>query len=81
MRILIVEDEKKLSDILQRSLKSEGYMVDGVHTAADGLEYAKTYHYDLLIIDLQIIAAATARAVAAPRAIRQRPSKQECCRS
>ena len=38
MRILIVEDEKKLSDILQRSLKSEGYMVDGVHTAADGLD-------------------------------------------
>src|ERR1700722_9149037 len=54
MRILIVEDEKKLSDILQRSLKSEGYMVDGVHTAADGLEYAKSYHYDLLIIDLQL---------------------------
>jgi DNA-binding response OmpR family regulator len=54
MRILIVEDEKKLSDILQRSLKSEGYMVDGVHTAADGLEYVKTYHYDLLIIDLQL---------------------------
>ena len=48
MRILIVEDEKKLNDILQRSLKSEGYTVDGVHTAADGLEYVKTYHYDLL---------------------------------
>ena len=30
MRILIVEDEKKLNDILQRSLKSEGYTVDGV---------------------------------------------------
>ena len=54
MRILIVEDEKKLSDILQRSLKSEGYTVDGVHTAADGLEYMKTYHYDLIIIDLQL---------------------------
>src|ERR1700739_4371018 len=54
MRILIVEDEKKLSDILQRSLKSEGYMVDGVHTAADGLEYVRTYHYDLVIIDLQL---------------------------
>ena len=35
MRILIVEDEKKLSDILQRSLKSEGYMVDGVHTRSE----------------------------------------------
>ena len=38
MRILIVEDEKKFNDILQRSLKSEGYTVDGVLTAEDGLE-------------------------------------------
>ena len=54
MRILIVEDEKKLNDILQRSLKSEGYTVDGVGTAADGLEYVKTYHYDLIILDIQL---------------------------
>src|ERR1700760_2945694 len=54
MRILIVEDEKKLLDILQRSLKSDGYTVDGVSTAADGLDYIKTYHYDLIIIDLQL---------------------------
>src|ERR1700722_15852219 len=54
MRILIVEDEKKLVDILQRCLKSEGYVVDGVNTAADGLEYIKTYHYDLVILDLQL---------------------------
>ena len=54
MRILIVEDEKKLLDILQRSLRSDGYLVDGVGTAFDGLEYVKTYHYDLIIIDLQL---------------------------
>jgi DNA-binding response OmpR family regulator len=54
MRILIVEDEKKLLDILQRSLKSDGYLVDGVGTAFDGLEYIKSYHYDLIIIDLQL---------------------------
>src|ERR1700679_3707704 len=54
MRILIVEDEKKLIDILQRSIRSEGYTVDGVNTAADGLDYIKTYHYDLIIIDLQL---------------------------
>jgi DNA-binding response OmpR family regulator len=54
MRILIVEDEKKLIDILQRSLRSEGYTVDGVNTAADGLEYIKSYHYDLIVLDLQL---------------------------
>jgi len=54
MRILIVEDEKKLIDILQRSLRSEGYTVDGVGSAADGLDYIKTYHYDLIILDIQL---------------------------
>ena len=54
MRSLIVEDERKLIDILQRSLRSEGYAVDGVLSAAAGLDYARTYHYDLVIIDLQL---------------------------
>jgi DNA-binding response OmpR family regulator len=54
MRILIVEDEKKLNDILQRSLKGEGYTVDGVTTASEGFESVKNFHYDLLIIDLQL---------------------------
>jgi two-component system copper resistance phosphate regulon response regulator CusR len=54
MRILIVEDEKKFLDILQRSLKSEGYTVDGVGTAADAVDYLKSYHYDMAILDLQL---------------------------
>jgi two-component system copper resistance phosphate regulon response regulator CusR len=54
MRILIVEDEKKLNDILQRSLKAEGYTVDGVTTAVEGFESVKNFHYDLLILDLQL---------------------------
>ncbi len=54
MRILIVEDEKKYLDILQRSLKGEGYITDGVGTAADAVEYLKSYHYDLVILDLQL---------------------------
>jgi two-component system copper resistance phosphate regulon response regulator CusR len=54
VRILIVEDEKKLVDILQRCLRSEGYTVDSVGTNADGLEYLKTYHYDLMILDIQL---------------------------
>jgi len=54
VRILIVEDERKLIDILQRSLRSEGYAVDGVLSAAAGLDYVRTYHYDLLIIDLNL---------------------------
>src|SRR6201992_15103 len=54
MRILIVEDGKKLLDILQRSLRGEGYTVDGVSTSADAVEYLKSYHYDLVVMDLQL---------------------------
>ncbi|HUE64139.1 MAG TPA: response regulator transcription factor [Rhizomicrobium sp.] len=54
MRILIVEDEKKYLDILLRSLKGEGFTADGVGTASDAVEYLKTYHYDLVILDLQL---------------------------
>ena len=54
MRILIVEDEKKLIDILQRTLRAEGYLVDGVNSSSDGLDFIKTYHYDLVILDLQL---------------------------
>lgn len=54
MRILIVEDEARLNDILARGLRAEGYLVDGVRTEAEGLEYAKLYPYDLVILDLQL---------------------------
>ena len=54
MRILIVEDEKKYLDILLRSLRGEGYTADGVGMASDAVEYLKSYHYDLVILDLQL---------------------------
>lgn len=54
MRILVVEDEKKYLDILLRSLKSEGYTVDGIDRASLAAEYLKSFHYDLVILDLQL---------------------------
>ena len=54
MRLLIVEDEERLNDILKRCLKAEGYTVDGVTTALEAFESVKNFHYDLLIIDLQL---------------------------
>lgn len=54
MRILVVEDERKYLDILLRSLKSEGYTVDGVGQAALAIEYLNSFHYDLVILDLQL---------------------------
>jgi DNA-binding response OmpR family regulator len=54
MRILLVEDEKKLSELIERALKAERYAVD---TAYDGLaawEMANAYDYDLVILDLML---------------------------
>ena len=52
MRLLIVEDEKKLLNILTLSLKASGLTVDGVGTAEDAMERVKAVPYDLMILDL-----------------------------
>ncbi len=54
MRVLAVEDEDRLLGILLRTLKGEGFSVDGVTTAHEALEQIKLCHYDLIILDLQL---------------------------
>lgn len=52
MRILIVEDEQKLAEILLRSLRSEGFTADTAGTAEDACRLTGAGHYDLVILDL-----------------------------
>ncbi len=52
MRILIIEDEQKLAEILLRSLRGEGFTVDVAMNAEDGFHLAADDHYDLVILDL-----------------------------
>ncbi len=54
MRILIVEDEKKIADFIKRGLKEEGYAVDLAHDGENGLFLAKTNNYDLILLDLML---------------------------
>lgn len=54
MRILIVEDEKKLADIIARGFKSDGFAVDTAHDGLEGLEMACNFAYDVLILDLML---------------------------
>ncbi len=54
MRILLVEDEKKVADIIARGLKAERYAVDVAHDGLSGWEMASTYDYDLAILDLML---------------------------
>ena len=54
MRILLVEDEKKVADIIERGLKAERYAVDVCHDGQNGWEMANAYAYDLIILDLML---------------------------
>ena len=54
MRILIVEDEKKIADFIKRGLKEEGYAVDTANDGENGLFLAKTNDYDLILLDLML---------------------------
>ncbi|HJQ25271.1 MAG TPA: response regulator transcription factor [Blastocatellia bacterium] len=54
MRILLVEDEEKVSRFVVRGLVAERFAVDAVHDGTSGLEYATTYSYDLIILDLML---------------------------
>ena len=54
MRILLVEDEKKVADIVARGLKAERYAVDVVHDGLEAWQMANAYDYDLAILDLML---------------------------
>ena len=54
MRLLIVEDEKRLALSLARGLTAEGYAVDVVHDGREGLDRATTEPYDLVILDIML---------------------------
>lgn len=51
MRILIVEDEKRMASFIQRGLKEEGYAVDTAEDGEKGWEYASVNEYDVIILD------------------------------
>ncbi len=54
MRILLVEDEKKLADIVARGLKAEGFSVDIAADGAEALDLATSYAYDAIILDIML---------------------------
>lgn len=51
MKLLVVEDEVKLGRAIKAGLEQDGYAVDLLHTADDGLAYAETENYDVIILD------------------------------
>lgn len=54
MQILIVEDERALSDAIAQLLKDQHYEVDCVYDGRSGLDYARNGQYDLIILDVML---------------------------
>jgi DNA-binding response OmpR family regulator len=54
MRLLIVEDEKRLAVSLAKGLTAEGFAVDVVHDGLEGLHLASEQPYDLLLLDIML---------------------------
>ncbi len=54
MRILIVEDERSLADIIKKGLEEEDYSVDVAYNGEDGLFMAENEPSDLIILDIML---------------------------
>src|ERR1700733_8811015 len=54
MRLLIVEDDRKLAEFVARGLRAERFAVDLAADGREGLRYVDSHQYDLLILDLML---------------------------
>ncbi|HMG29471.1 MAG TPA: response regulator transcription factor, partial [Jiangellaceae bacterium] len=54
MRILVVEDEVRLAQALQRGLRAEGFAVDLAHDGETGLHLAREGGYDAVVLDVML---------------------------
>lgn len=54
MRLLIVEDEKQICDMVAKSLYAVGYEVDTCYDGMEALEYILAENYDLIVLDLNL---------------------------
>lgn len=54
MRILVVEDEKKVASFIKRGLEEEGFSVDLAYDGEEGLYMGETNPYDLILMDVML---------------------------
>ena len=54
MKILLVEDEKKVASFIKKGLEEEYYTVDLAYDGKEGLKLASTEQYDLMILDVML---------------------------
>jgi len=54
MRILVIEDEKKVANFIKKGLEEEHYAVDHAYDGESGLYMTEVNEYDLIVLDLMI---------------------------
>ena len=54
MKLLVVEDDVRIADVIRRTLTESGYAVDVVHTAPNGVQAFEIETYDLVVLDLML---------------------------
>jgi heavy metal response regulator len=54
MRILVIEDEKKVANFIKKGLEEEHYAVDTAYNGETGLYMTEVNEYDLVVLDLMI---------------------------
>jgi two-component system copper resistance phosphate regulon response regulator CusR len=54
LRLLVVEDDRKVASFLEKGLREEGYAVDVALDGEDGLLKARVHDYDLLLLDVML---------------------------
>lgn len=54
MRVLVVEDERKISAYVKRGLEEHGYAVDTAFSGREALDWAEIVNFDLIILDIML---------------------------
>ena len=54
MKLLIVEDEKRLCQTIAKHLKAEGYTIDTCYNGSDAIDYIEGTEYDAIILDIML---------------------------
>ena len=54
MKLLVVEDEKKIANLINNGLREQGYTVDVFHDGVEGLRQATSEPYDAIVLDIML---------------------------
>ena len=63
MRILVVEDEKTLNEMITKTLTHEGYSVDSCYNGEEALDYLHMGEFDAVVMDIDTLKTIRAKKI------------------